>query len=54
MILKYKNDIKYSILTNQGGEDAAEWEIDNFPLFNIKGLRMSNVNYRGAVNYTEC
>ena len=50
---KYKNDMKYSILMIQGGGDAAEWENDNFPIFNIQGLRRSNVNYRIAVNYTE-
>ena len=52
-IKKYKNDVKKSILVKQGGGNTAEWQNDNFPLFDIQGLRRSNVKHRTAVNYTE-
>ena len=49
----YKNNVKHALLTAQSSGDINIWNNENFVLFNIKGLRKSNTEYRSKVNYCE-
>ena len=40
----YKTELKKVILNLQGSGEPTEWQNDNFPLYNISGLRKSNRN----------
>ena len=51
-IASYKNNIKRSLLSIQTSGDTCEWQNNNFPLYNIPGLRKSRAQYRSAVDYT--
>ena len=50
-LIAYKTDLKKVILNLQGSGEPTEWQSDNFPLYNISGLRKSNRNAE-IVNYT--
>ena len=52
-IKAYKANVKQAVLTIQSSGDTYEWQNDNFPLYNIEGLRKSQVSYRSPVDYTE-
>ena len=52
-IKAYKANVKQAVLTFQSSGDTYEWQNDNFPLYNIEGLRKSQVSYRSPVDYTE-
>ena len=52
-IKAYKANVKQALLTIQSSGDTYEWQNDNFPLYNIEGLRKSQVSCRSPVDYTE-
>ena len=49
----YKRELKHSLIAIQSSGEQCEWENSNFLLYNIAGLRKSNVTYRNTVNYSE-
>ena len=52
-IASYKNNLKRSLLSIQNSGVSCEWKNDNFPLYNIQGLRKSQVQYRNIIDYTD-
>ena len=53
-IKAYKDNIKRVLISDQGSGSESEWQPDNFPLYNIKGLRKSRTTYRkNNINYKE-
>ena len=53
-IKAYKDNIKRVLISSQGSGSESEWQPDNFPLYNIKGLRKSRTTYRkNNINYKE-
>ena len=52
-IKAYKTNVKQALLTIQSSGETCDWKNYNFPLYNIEGLRKSEVSYRSQVDYTE-
>ena len=49
----YKTNVKDFLLKIQSGSDPTNWQNSNFPLYNITGLRKSNITNRTNINYIE-
>ena len=52
-IKTYRAKLKLLLLNLQSSGDPCEWQNDNFPLYNIKGLRKSEATYRSKINYVD-
>ena len=49
----YKTNVKDFLLKIQSGSDPTNWQNSNFPLYNITGLRKSDITNRTNINYIE-
>ena len=49
----YRNNVKRELLNIQSSSDACEWQNSNFTLYNITGLRKSQIINRTTVDYRE-
>ena len=49
----FKTNVKQALLSSQSSGNTCEWQNSNFLLYNVTGLRKSNVSYRAAINYSE-
>ena len=52
-IASYKNNVKQSLLVIQGSGDSCDWQNNNFPLYNISGLRKSCTANRNIIDYAD-
>ena len=52
-IKSYKTNVKGALLRTQNEGDSLNWQNDNFPLYNIPGLRKSCITRRDANNLAE-
>ena len=52
-IKAYKRYLKDTLLRNQSSGNPSEWKNKNVSVFNIDGLRRSQVTYRKKINYDD-
>ena len=52
-IKAYKKNVKQALITIQSSGELCEWQNSNFLLYNIAGLRKSQVTYRNTVDYAD-
>ena len=52
-IKTYRAKLKVALLNLQSSGVPCEWQNENFPLYNIKGLRKSEATYRSTIDYVD-